>query len=122
VAEPTSIGGVTAWTYNGVVPGPVLRVNQGDRVRVTLRNHLPVATTIHWHGVFVPNADDGVAGVTQNAVPSGQSYVYEFVARDPGTYWYHSHQDTSNQLPRGLYGSLVVLPTGLRPAIATIRS
>ena len=110
VAEPARIGGQTAWTFNGIVPGPELRVSQGDRLRVTLVNHLPASTTIHWHGVRVSNAEDGVAGVTQDAVPPGTTYSYEFVARDAGTFWYHSHQDTANQLTRGLFGALVVQP------------
>ncbi|TMD10820.1 MAG: hypothetical protein E6J00_14940, partial [Chloroflexi bacterium] len=92
--------------------GPELRVVQGDRVRVTLVNHLPDRTSIHWHGLRLPDAEDGVAGITQNAVRPGGSYVYEFVATDVGTYWYHSHQDTYYQLPRGLFGSLMVLPRG----------
>jgi FtsP/CotA-like multicopper oxidase with cupredoxin domain len=105
------IGGQDAWTYDGTVPGPELRVVQGDRLRVTLVNHLPQSTTIHWHGVpGLPNAEDGVAGITQQAVPPGRSMTYEFVVDAPGTYWYHSHQDTSNQLDRGLYGALVVEP------------
>jgi len=108
VAEPAQIGGQTAWTFNGTVPGPELRVMQGDRLRVTLVNDLPASTTIHWHGVRVSNAEDGVAGVTQDAVPPGATYSYEFVARDGGTFWYHSHQDTANQLTRGLFGALVV--------------
>jgi len=110
VAEPVQIGGQTSWTFNGIVPGPELRVSQGDRLRVTLVNHLPASTTIHWHGVRVSNAEDGVAGVTQDAVPPGATYSYEFVARDAGTFWYHSHQDTANQLTRGLFGALVVQP------------
>jgi FtsP/CotA-like multicopper oxidase with cupredoxin domain len=109
-AEPTVIDGQTVWAYNGSVPGPELRVNQGDRVRVTLVNHLPESTTIHWHGVAVPNSQDGVAGVTQDAVPSGDEYTYEFIANEAGTFWYHSHQQTEEQLPRGLFGALVVLP------------
>jgi FtsP/CotA-like multicopper oxidase with cupredoxin domain len=109
-ARPATIGGVAVWTYNGTVPGPELRVTEGDRVRVTLINHLPASTTIHWHGLRLPNADDGVAGVTQDAIPSGGSFTYEFVVKDPGTYWYHSHQDTSFQIPQGLYGALVVAP------------
>ena len=97
------------------MPGPELRVTQGDRVRVTLVNHLPASTTIHWHGVpGLPNAEDGVAGITQQAVAPGHSMGYEFVAREPGTYWYHSHQDTSNQIGRGLFGALVVEPRGGR--------
>ncbi len=110
LAAQAQIGGQTAWTFNGTVPGPELRVTQGDRLRVTLINHLPVSTTIHWHGVRVPNAEDGVAGVTQNAVPPGLAYTYEFVVKDAGTFWYHSHQDTANQLTRGLFGALVVEP------------
>jgi len=110
VAELAQIGGQTAWTFNGTVPGPELRVSQGDRLRVTLVNHLPASTTIHWHGVRVSNAEDGVAGVTQDAVPPRVTYSYEFVASDAGTFWYHSHQDTANQLTRGLFGALVVEP------------
>jgi FtsP/CotA-like multicopper oxidase with cupredoxin domain len=110
-AEPTDIDGQVMWAFNGSVPGPELRVNQGDRVRVTLVNHLPESTTIHWHGVAVPNSQDGVAGVTQDAVPSGGVYTYEFIANETGTFWYHSHQQTEEQLPRGLFGALVVLPT-----------
>ena len=109
-AQVTQIGGKEVWAYNGTVPGPELRVTQGDRVRVTLVNHLPAATTIHWHGLRLPNAEDGVAGVTQNAVPPGGSFVYEFVVKYPGTYWYHSHQDAFRQIPMGLYGALIVEP------------
>jgi FtsP/CotA-like multicopper oxidase with cupredoxin domain len=111
-AAETQIDGNTRWALNGSVPGPELRVNQGDRVQVTLINHLPESTTLHWHGVVLPNAEDGVAGVTQDAVAPGAEYTYEFVAREPGTYWYHSHQQTEEQLPRGLFGALVVLPAG----------
>jgi FtsP/CotA-like multicopper oxidase with cupredoxin domain len=109
-ARPATIAGVGAYTYNGTVPGPELRVTQGDRVRVTLVNHLPVSTTLHWHGVRVPNAEDGVAGLTQDAVAPGQSFTYEFVALDAGTYWYHSHQQTDTQISAGLFGALVVEP------------
>src|SRR5215472_17241048 len=110
-AEVDRVDGVDAWTYDGTVPGPELRVVQGDRLRVTLVNHLPASTTIHWHGVpGLPNAEDGVAGITQQAVPPGHSMTYEFVVSAPGTYWYHSHQDTSGQISRGLYGALVVVP------------
>ncbi len=109
-AQVVSIGGRKAWTFNGSVPGPVLRVAKGDRLRVTLVNHLPEATSIHWHGIRVPNAEDGVAGITQDAVGPGRSYVYEFIASDAGTFWYHSHQDPYNQIPRGLFGALVVEP------------
>lgn len=113
-AQPGMIGGHAADTYNGTVPGPELRVTQGDRVRVKLVNRLPVATTLHWHGVRVPAAEDGVAGLTQDAVAPGASFTYEFVARDAGTYWYHSHQQTGGQIPAGLFGALVVEPSGGR--------
>jgi len=109
-AAVTNIAGHQAWAYDGTVPGPELLVTQGDRVRVTLVNHLPDSTSIHWHGIDVPDAMDGVAGITQDAVPAGGRYVYEFIADQVGTYWYHSHQDASNQLPRGLYGAIVVDP------------
>jgi FtsP/CotA-like multicopper oxidase with cupredoxin domain len=109
-AAVAAIGGNQAWAYNGSVPGPEIRVTQGDRVRVTLVNRLPDATSIHWHGIRLPNAEDGVAGITQNAVRSGGSFVYEFIANDAGTFWYHSHQNTRDQLPRGLLGAIVVEP------------
>jgi FtsP/CotA-like multicopper oxidase with cupredoxin domain len=110
-AEVARVDGADAWTYDGTVPGPELRAVQGDRLRVTLVNHLPVSTTIHWHGVpGLPDAEDGVAGITQQAVPPGRSMTYEFVVDAPGTYWYHSHQDTSSQITRGLFGALVVEP------------
>jgi FtsP/CotA-like multicopper oxidase with cupredoxin domain len=102
---------VPAWTFNGTVPGPELRVTQGDLVEVTLHNALPDAgVTVHWHGVDVPNAMDGVAGVTQDAVPPGGTFVYRFVAVQAGTYWYHSHQQSSEQVRRGLYGAFIVTP------------
>ncbi|GHO87371.1 multicopper oxidase family protein [Dictyobacter formicarum] len=101
---------VQAWTFNGSAPGPTLRVRQGDMVVVTLINHLSFGVTIHWHGVSVPNADDGVAGVTQNAVKPGQSYTYRFLAKDAGTYWYHSHQFSYTETTGGLYGMLIVDP------------
>jgi FtsP/CotA-like multicopper oxidase with cupredoxin domain len=115
-AAPTTIGGRPGFAYNGTVPGPLLRVRQGDRVRVTLVNHLPVATTLHWHGIRVPAAEDGVAGITQDAVAPGASFSYAFVADEAGTFWYHSHQDTGHQVPAGLFGALVVDPAGGAPA------
>jgi FtsP/CotA-like multicopper oxidase with cupredoxin domain len=108
----TQPGGPDLYTYNGTVPGPVIHVQQGDHLHVTLINKLPVATTIHWHGIAVPPAADGASGVTQDAVKPGETFEYDFIAREPGTYWYHSHQDTANQVPRGLFGALIVDPTG----------
>ena len=101
---------VTAWTYNGTVPGPMIRVTEGDRVRIVLKNELPEATTIHWHGIEVPNAMDGVPGVTQNAVEPGQSFTYEFVAKPAGTFMYHSHVNGDTQVGLGLYAPFIIDP------------
>lgn len=101
---------IPVWAYNGSVPGPELRVTTGDLVRVTFHNQLQVATTIHWHGVLLPNGQDGVPGVTQDPVPAGQSVTYAFIAPSAGTYWYHPHQNSAEQLDRGLYGALIVAP------------
>lgn len=107
---------VPAWAYNGTVPGPLLRFHEGDRVRVTLVNNLPEPTTIHWHGVPVPNGMDGVPGVSAPVVQPGSSFRYEFDAPAPGTYWYHPHANSAAQIARGLYGLLVVDPPAGAPA------
>ena len=101
---------VTAYAYNASIPGPELRVREGDTVRVTLINALPEATTIHWHGVPVPNAMDGVPGVTSPGVAAGGRFTYEFTAPAAGTYWYHPHANSAAQIARGLYGALIVEP------------
>ena len=90
---------VHALTFNGTSPGPELRVRQGDLVEVVLRNEdVEDGVTIHWHGVDVPNAEDGVAGVTQDAVLPGESYTYRFRAEQVGTFWYHTHQVSSEEV------------------------
>jgi FtsP/CotA-like multicopper oxidase with cupredoxin domain len=96
------------WGYDGRMPGPTIRVKQGDRVRRQLVNNLPQATSVHWHGIRIDNAMDGVAGLTQEAVPSGGSFEYDFEAPDAGTYWFHAHNRSVEQVARGLYGALVV--------------
>ena len=102
---------VNAMTFNGSSPGPELRVHQGDLVEVVLRNKdIGSGVTIHWHGVDVPNAEDGVAGVTQNAVLPGQSYTYRFRVHQAGTFWYHTHQVSSKEVRRGLFGAFVIEP------------
>ncbi len=101
---------VQAWTYNGTVPGPTIHVRQGDRVRVIFTNRLPEPTTVHWHGLDVPAAMDGVPGMSQPPVMPGETFVYEFTATDPGTYIYHTHFNDLVQLDRGLYGAFVVDP------------
>ncbi|HET9494770.1 MAG TPA: copper oxidase [Chloroflexia bacterium] len=101
---------VTAFSYNGQVPGPLIRVTEGDKVRVVLKNELPEATTIHWHGLLVPNEMDGVPGMTQDPVEPGETFTYEFVARPAGTYWYHSHFESDVQIMVGLHAPLIVDP------------
>ena len=96
------------WAYDGSIPGPELRVRRGDRLRVAVENGLPAPTTVHWHGLRLPNAMDGVAHVTQAPIARGERFVYEFDANDAGTFWYHPHYTSSEQLERGLSGVLVV--------------
>ena len=101
---------VPATTYNGQVPGPTLRVTEGDTIRVTLANELQQATSIHWHGLHVPNAMDGVVPFSQPPIEPGQSFTYEFTASHAGTFMYHSHLNAVEQIDRGLYGPLIIEP------------
>ena len=115
VAQPTQwevLPGVTteALSYSGEVPGPTIRVTEGDTLRVTLRNELDEPTTILCHGLHVPNAMDGVPGVTQAPVMPGEAFTYEFVVSHAGTFMYHSHTNAAEQIDRGLYGVLIVDP------------
>lgn len=97
------------WTYNGSVPGPELRFKQGARLRLEVENALGAGTTVHWHGIRLPNAMDGVPGLTQAPIAAnGGRFVYEFDLPDAGTYWYHPHLGEGEQLARGLYGALIV--------------
>jgi FtsP/CotA-like multicopper oxidase with cupredoxin domain len=108
-----TVGGrsVPGFTVNGTSPGPEIRARQGQLIEVHLRNEsVTDGVTLHWHGVDVPNAMDGVAGVTQDAVPPGGEFTYRFIADQAGTYWYHSHQVSNPQVAGGLLGSLVVTP------------
>lgn len=98
-----------AFAYNGQVPGPTIRVTEGDRVRVVLKNELPESTSIHFHGLSTPNAMDGVPFITQPPVRPGQAFTYEFVARPPGSHMYHSHNG-DDQITRGLLGAFIVDP------------
>jgi FtsP/CotA-like multicopper oxidase with cupredoxin domain len=109
---------LNAWTFNGSAPGPEIRVRLGELVEVTLANEdIADGVTIHWHGLDVPNAEDGVAGVTQNAVEPGGRYVYRFRPKQVGTFWYHTHQDASQGVKRGLFGALVIEPTVKAPGL-----
>lgn len=101
---------VDAWTYNGEI-APEIRVKQGEMVEVKLTNQdIDSGVTIHWHGYNVPNAMDGVPGMTQNVVKPGQSFLYKFRAEQEGTYWFHSHQQAAEQVVKGLFGTLIVEP------------
>ncbi|MCA9389644.1 MAG: multicopper oxidase family protein [Candidatus Magasanikbacteria bacterium] len=108
VFEGTNPLQINAWTYNGDNPGQELRITLGQTARVTLTNQLDEPTTIHWHGVRVPNAMDGVPDITQKSVQPGEQFIYEFTPKDAGTYWFHPHYNTSEQIERGLYGALIV--------------
>jgi FtsP/CotA-like multicopper oxidase with cupredoxin domain len=111
---------VDALTFSGQVPGPEIRVQQHDLVEVTLENEdIDDGVAIHWHGVDVANREDGVAGVTQDAVLPGERYTYRFRANQLGTFWYHSHQNSGTQVARGLYGVFVIEPQD-RPAALDI--
>ncbi|MCA1325524.1 multicopper oxidase family protein [Herbaspirillum sp. alder98] len=98
------------WGYNGQSPGPTIEVVEGDRVRIFVTNRLPEATSVHWHGQRLPNGMDGVAGLTQPAIPPGKTYVYEFTARRAGTFMYHPHADEMVQMAMGMMGFWVTHP------------
>ena len=101
---------VDAFAYNGQIPGPRLRVRQGDHVRIVVHSSLPESTTVHWHGLVLPNKMDGAAMITQPPIESGGSYVYEFTADQVGTFFYHSHDHPDRQQALGLYGALIIDP------------
>lgn len=98
----------SVWALNGTVPGQAIRVKLGETVRVNFRNELPAETALHWHGVRVPNAMDGVPGVTQDPIATGGTFTYEFAPPDAGTYWYHSHMNSTEQVERGIHAPLIV--------------
>lgn len=99
---------VEAWTYNGVVPAPEIHVNSGDMVRINLTNNLPESTSLHLHGIRVPNAMDGVDPYTQPAIEPGDSFTYEFEAKGPAVGIYHSHHNAQLQVPNGLFGAFLI--------------
>jgi len=106
------------WGYNGTTPGPLIEAVEGDHVRIYVTNRLPEATAVHWHGLFVPNGMDGVAGLTQPGIPPGETFLYEFTLRQSGTYMYHSHFDEMVQMGLGTIGMFVVHPrTPLAPPV-----
>ncbi|HEU4996147.1 MAG TPA: copper oxidase [Gemmatimonadaceae bacterium] len=101
---------VSGWGYNGVVPGPQIRVREGDRVRVVLKNELPESTAMHFHGLEIPNDQDGVPFITQPPIKPGQTYTYEFTVPNAGTHMYHSHHNATKQVGLGLLGAFIVEP------------
>jgi len=125
VAEPVMremAPGFTArlWGYNGQSPGPTIEVVEGDRVRIYVTNRLPEPTTMHWHGQRLPNGMDGVSGLTQPAIPPGKTWVYEFVARRPGTFMYHPHADEMVQMAMGMMGLWITHPKAKHPQIDAV--
>ncbi len=105
---PAGYGATEVWAYNGTIPGEAIRVRRGERVTRNLVNRLDEATTIHWHGIRIDNAMDGAAHLTQEPVQPGESFLYDFVAPDAGTFWFHPHHETLEQVARGLAGPLIV--------------
>ncbi len=115
VAEPVRrqiAPGMTAhlWGYNGQSPGPTIECVEGDRLRIFVTNRLPEHTTVHWHGVLLPNGMDGVGGLTQPQIPAGKTFVYEFEMKKSGTFMYHPHADEMVQMAMGMHGFIVVHP------------
>ncbi len=108
------------WGYNGQSPGPTIEVVEGDRVRVFVTNKLPEHTSVHWHGQRLPNGMDGVSGLTQKAIEPGKTFVYEFVARRPGTFMYHPHADEMTQMAMGMMGFWVTHPRAKHPLIEEV--
>ena len=108
------------WGYNGQSPGPTIEVVEGDRVRVFVTNKLPEHTSVHWHGQRLPNGMDGVSGLNQRAIGVGKTFVYEFVARRPGTFMYHPHADEMTQMAMGMMGFWVTHPKTKNPLISEV--
>ena len=101
---------IAAMAYNGVVPGQEIRVTEGDKVRVAVRNEMADSTAVHFHGCYVPNNMDGVPYITQPPIKTGESFTYEFVARNPGSHMYHSHHNAAEQVTKGLLGPFIIEP------------
>jgi FtsP/CotA-like multicopper oxidase with cupredoxin domain len=126
VAEPVErelAPGMVArlWGYNGQSPGPTIEVVEGDRVRIFVTNRLPEHTSIHWHGQRLPNGMDGVGGLNQRAIPASKTFVYEFVARRPGTFMYHPHADEMTQMAMGMMGFWVTHPRERHALISEVQ-
>jgi len=105
---PTQV--IQAMTYNGILPGPEIRVTEGDKVRIIVHNEMTQSTSVHWHGVLLPFEQDGVPYITQPPIRPGETFTYEFVARNPGSHMYHSHHNAAEQVTRGLLGAFIIEP------------
>ena len=108
------------WTYGNRLPGPKIRLRQGEPVRIVVENKLEQDTTVHWHGIRLPNDMDGVPGLTQAPIKPGQKFTYEFTPPDAGTFWYHPHANSLQQLGRGMAGALIVDGPSLLLSIAIL--
>jgi FtsP/CotA-like multicopper oxidase with cupredoxin domain len=106
--EPGKI--IKAMTYNGIVPGPEIRVTQGDKVRVEVTNEMRQSTGVHFHGVLVPNSMDGVPYITQPPIKTGETFIYEFEAKNPGSHMYHSHHNAAEQVTKGMMAPFIIEP------------
>jgi FtsP/CotA-like multicopper oxidase with cupredoxin domain len=117
----TILPGVTvdAYAFNGQIPGPRIHLREGDHVRINVTNRLPESTTVHWHGLILPNVMDGPAKITQQPIERGQLYRYEFTLTQSGTYLYHSHDHVDRQQALGLYGALIIDPAQPDPSLQT---
>ncbi len=125
VAEPVErefAPGMTAhlWGYNGQSPGPTIECVEGDKVRIFVTNKLPEHTSVHWHGMLVPNGMDGVGGLTQPHIEPGKTFVYEFQLKASGTFMYHPHSDEMVQMGMGMMGMFIVHPRDPRTSGASI--
>ncbi len=101
---------IQAFTYNGTVPGPEIRVTEGDNVRIVVNNEMDQSTTIHWHGLLLPNDMDGVPFFTQPLIKPGETFTYEFVAKNAGSHMYHSHHNATEQVTKGMLGPFIIEP------------
>ncbi len=105
---------VMGYAFNQQIPGPRIRITEGDRIRIRVTNNLPESTTVHWHGLILPNAMDGPAEITQEPIQPGESFTYEFVAQQAGTFFYHTHDHPDRQQALGLYGAVIIDPRTLQ--------
>jgi FtsP/CotA-like multicopper oxidase with cupredoxin domain len=101
---------VMAYAFNRQVPGPRIRITEGDRIRINVTNNLSEPTSVHWHGLILPNEMDGPADITQEPIEPGQTYVYEFTTQQSGTFFYHTHKEPDRQQALGMYGALIIDP------------